>query len=246
MRNTILVAETFGPTIQGEGHVAGLPTIFVRTGGCDSLCSWCDSMHAVDLKYRNDWEELSANDVMNRILDLSAGFPLLVSLSGGNPALQPLEPLIDLGQALGYSFALETQGTVAKDWFKKLDYLILSPKPPSSGMQFSRERLLKCLHAAADKPDTALKIVVFNENDFEFAREVSNLFPRLPIYLQAGTAQTHENSFEHNEAARHRYLTASIIQKTLWLVELVKRAHWSGARVGFQQHVILWGDKRGV
>jgi 7-carboxy-7-deazaguanine synthase len=245
MRTTILVSEIF-KTIQGEGPVAGLSTIFVRTGGCDSCCLWCDSMHAVDVKYRKDWEELDADDVMRRILDLSAGFPLLVSLSGGNPALQPLEPLIDLGRAHGYSFALETQGTIAKSWFKKLDHLILSPKPPSSGMQFSHERLLNCVNVADEKPEVSLKIVVFNERDFEFAREVSNLFPALPIYLQAGTPQMQEQSFQSNEAAGHRYLIASIIQKTIWLAEMVSRAHWSGVRVGFQQHVILWGDKRGV
>lgn len=245
MRNKILVSEIFS-TVQGEGPVAGFPTIFVRTGGCDSLCLWCDSMHAVDVKYRKDWEELDADDVMTRILDLSAGYPLLVSLSGGNPALQPLEPLIDLGHEQGYTFALETQGTIAKPWFSKLDHLILSPKPPSSVMTFNRDRLLNCIHAAGDKPQVALKIVVFDERDYEFAQTVATLFPALPIYLQAGTPQIQDNAFEHNEQARYRYLTAHIVQKTQWLIEQVKRTHWSNVRVGFQQHVILWGDKRGV
>ena len=51
----IRVSEIFGPTIQGEGVLIGLPTVFVRTGGCDYRCSWCDSLHAVDPKYRHDW-----------------------------------------------------------------------------------------------------------------------------------------------------------------------------------------------
>ena len=42
------VIEVFGPTIQGEGAEAGLPTHFVRFGGCDYRCSWCDTMYAVD------------------------------------------------------------------------------------------------------------------------------------------------------------------------------------------------------
>jgi hypothetical protein len=45
---TYPVVEVFGPTIQGEGAMAGLPTYFVRLGGCDWRCAWCDSMHAVD------------------------------------------------------------------------------------------------------------------------------------------------------------------------------------------------------
>ena len=42
------VVETFGPTIQGEGPYAGRVCHFVRFGGCDYRCTWCDSMHAVD------------------------------------------------------------------------------------------------------------------------------------------------------------------------------------------------------
>ena len=41
------VVEVFGPTIQGEGELAGVPTAFVRFGGCDYRCSWCDSLFAV-------------------------------------------------------------------------------------------------------------------------------------------------------------------------------------------------------
>jgi 7-carboxy-7-deazaguanine synthase len=44
---TYPVVEVFGPTIQGEGALAGLPTLFVRFGGCDYRCSWCDSLLAV-------------------------------------------------------------------------------------------------------------------------------------------------------------------------------------------------------
>ena len=49
------IAEIFGPTIQGEGALIGEPTVFVRTGGCDYRCTWCDSLHAVDSAYRHTW-----------------------------------------------------------------------------------------------------------------------------------------------------------------------------------------------
>jgi 7-carboxy-7-deazaguanine synthase len=250
MKDSILISEIFGPTLQGEGPLAGLPTLFVRTGGCDFRCGidegkWCDTPYAVWPRHRETWEEMTADDIFDRLLNLSRGFPLLVSLSGGNPALQPLEKLIDLGLGHGYEFALETQGSISKPWFSKLDHLVLSPKPPSSRMKFSPERLEDCINAAGEQTNLSLKIVVFDETDFQFARQVSNLFPALPVYLQAGTPQFDEAGFVHNEVARYRYLTASIVERTLRLFEMVRREHWMGARVGFQQHVILFGGKRG-
>ena len=59
-----------------------------------------------------------------RVIELAGGKPLLVSLSGGNPALQPLAPLIALGRESGHSFALETQGSISQAWFAELDWLI--------------------------------------------------------------------------------------------------------------------------
>ena len=50
----IRISEIFGPTIQGEGALIGQPTVFVRTGGCDYRCAWCDSLHAVDSRFRAD------------------------------------------------------------------------------------------------------------------------------------------------------------------------------------------------
>jgi 7-carboxy-7-deazaguanine synthase len=64
----------------------------------------------------------------------SGGKPVLVSLSGGNPASQPFAPLIALGRECSHSFVLETQGSIAQPWFAELDWLILGPKPPSAGI----------------------------------------------------------------------------------------------------------------
>ena len=61
---TLRVVEIFGPTIQGEGALIGEPTVFVRTGGCDYRCSWCDSLHAVDSAYRHDWKPMSAEAII--------------------------------------------------------------------------------------------------------------------------------------------------------------------------------------
>ena len=69
MTADIRVSEIFGPTIQGEGALIGLPTVFVRTGGCDYRCSWCDSLHAVDSEFRHDWRPMSAADVLAEVDD---------------------------------------------------------------------------------------------------------------------------------------------------------------------------------
>ena len=165
----IRVSEIFGPTIQGEGVLIGLPTVFVRTGGCDYRCSWCDSLHAVDPEYRHDWAAMTTGAVWDKITNLSGGQPLTVSLSGGNPAIQPFGALIRRGQAEGYRFALETQGSVAKDWFAEIDTLVLSPKPPSSDMDTDWSAFDKCLAAAGQSPQVVLKIVIFDDADYHYA-----------------------------------------------------------------------------
>ena len=137
------VSEIFGPPIPGEGALIGLPTVFVRTGGCDFRCSWCDSLHAVDTAYRHTGAAMGTDAVWAEVFRLSNGNPLTVSLSGGNPAIQDFTQLIALGHAKGYRFACETQGSIAKPWFGDLDTLVLSPKPPSSGEtpELTQERL---------------------------------------------------------------------------------------------------------
>ncbi len=240
MSDLIRISEIFGPTIQGEGALIGVPTVFVRTGGCDYRCVWCDSLHAVDSEFRHDWAPMSADAVMEDVRRLSGGQPLTVTLSGGNPAIQPLGDLIALGREDGYGFAMETQGSVAKDWFAQLDMLVLSPKPPSSEMQTDWAMLQECIDAAQGAP-TVLKIVVFDEADYAYARDVAARHPGLPIYLQPGNHTPPPP--DDNDAAVD---LAGIDDRMRWLVDLVIADRWHAARVLPQLHVMLWGNKRGV
>src|SRR5215831_676545 len=152
MRQIIRVSEIFGPTIQGEGPLIGRPTVFVRTGGCDYRCSWCDTLYAVLPEYRSEWLPMSPPEIMARVDTLAGGNPVLITLSGGNPALQPLAPLIALGRRKGHTFAMETQGSIPQAWFAELDWLILSPKPPSAGTVDDGDALATSLKAAAGGP----------------------------------------------------------------------------------------------
>ena len=142
------IAEIFGPTVQGEGALIGAPTVFIRAGGCDYRCSWCDSMHAVDSANRHDWAAMTPDQIWQRVRELSGGKPLTVSISGGNPAIQDFDPVIALGRAEGYGFACETQGSIARPWFADLDMLVLSPKPPSSGETVDWDAFDACRRAA--------------------------------------------------------------------------------------------------
>jgi len=238
----IRISEIFGPTIQGEGVLIGLPTVFVRTGGCDYRCSWCDSLHAVDSAFRDTWAAMSVDDIWGKVTRLSGNRPLTVSLSGGNPAIQPLGPLIARGQAEGYRFALETQGSVAKPWFADLDVLVLSPKPPSSGMMDTDwDALQLCLDAAAGRPATVLKFVVFDDADYAYARDAAARHPHLPVYLQPGN-HTPPGGTEVDAAID----LDGINDRMLWLIDKVTAEGWFSARVLPQLHVILWGNRRGV
>lgn len=231
MSGAIRISEIFGPTIQGEGALIGQPTVFVRTGGCDYRCAWCDTLHAVDSAYRDEWKPMRAEEIMAEVERLSGGKVLTVSLSGGNPAIQPLGDLIQIGKEKGYAFALETQGSIAQDWFAALDVLTLSPKPPSSGEETDWQKFEACLAAAGNGPEIALKIVVFDEADYIYAKEAAARYPDLPVYLQPGN----DVSGDPNP-----------VDGMLWLVERTIKDQWYDVKILPQLHVMLWGNKRGV
>lgn len=239
--STIRVNEIFGPTIQGEGALIGQPTVFVRTGGCDYRCAWCDTLHAVDGRFREEWVPMTPAAILMQVEILSGGTPLMVSLSGGNPAIQPLGGLIALGRAQGYRFALETQGSIAKDWFNTLDVLTLSPKPPSSGMETDWQKLAECVDAAGSAPRIALKIVVFDEADYAYARDTAARYPDLPLYLQPGN---HTPPCPNGETGAIDM--GGILERMRWLVDKVTSDRLYSATVLPQLHTLLWGNLRGV
>ena len=67
MKERIRISEIFGPTIQGEGPLVGRPTVFVRTGGCDYRCTWCDTLYAVLPEYHDEWTPMTPAAIMARV-----------------------------------------------------------------------------------------------------------------------------------------------------------------------------------
>ena len=232
---TLRIAEIFGPTVQGEGALIGQPTVFVRSGGCDFRCSWCDSPHAVDNAFRHDWTPMGTEEVWAEVENLSRGRPLTVSLSGGNPAIQDFGPLIRRGLDEGYGFACETQGSIVRPWFSDLAMLVLSPKPPSSGEEMDWAAFDTCL--AVRPANTVLKIVIFDDSDFRWAQDVAGRYSDLPLYLQPGNPETDPA------------LPVDLGQATgrlEWLIDKTLSAGWFAPRILPQLHVLVWGNKRGV
>jgi 7-carboxy-7-deazaguanine synthase len=186
---------------------------------------------------------MTTEQVFAEVQRLSGHKPILVTLSGGNPAIQPLGDLIDLGHASGYTFAIETQGSVAQPWFAKLDYLTLSPKPPSSQQVTRWDRLDRCISYARTgpgekHPQINLKIVIFDDEDYAYARYVAERYPDLPIYLQAGNHTPPHLAQEID--------IPGILNRLDWLIQRVTTDQWYSVTVLPQMHTLLWGNKRGV
>jgi 7-carboxy-7-deazaguanine synthase len=229
----VKVIEVFGPTIQGEGPHAGAVTHFLRLGGCDYRCSWCDSMHAVEPASVRAAEDLNPIEVAARLGELAPA-PMLV-ISGGNPVLWDLEDL--LPHLWNYRcLAVETQGSIWRPWLRSIHSLVISPKPPSSGMVTERhhDQFMAFMARARQHAGAVLKVVVFDEDDLTFAREIASIFPRLPFYLSCGT-----DPDDDRDALGDRYA---------WLCErVVHEPDLSRyARVLPQLHVVAWGHRVGV
>ena len=236
---TVRISEIFGVTVQGEGALIGKPTVFVRTGGCDYRCHWCDTLYAVETEHKAEWNPMTAQEILAEVQKLSGDQPILITLSGGNPAIQPLSELIDLGHSVGHTFALETQGSVAQEWFKRLDYLTLSPKPPSSKQITRWDRLDRCVaYANSSKVQVCLKVVVFDEDDYAYARHVASRYPTIPFYLQAGNHTPPHLAQEID--------IAGILGRMDWLIQRATEDRWYSVTILPQLHTLLWGNKRGV
>ena len=89
--------------------------------------------------------------------------------------------------------------------------------------------------AAKGKPETALKIVVFDNGDYEYARSVSNKYPELPMYLQPGNHQVEGESD-----------ISGLNERMRWLVDKALEDQWFNANILPQLHVMIWGNERGV
>ncbi|CAM4264173.1 7-carboxy-7-deazaguanine synthase QueE [Lacicoccus alkaliphilus] len=235
------VLEIFGPTFQGEGAVIGQKTMFVRTAGCDYQCSWCDSKFTWDGSQQENIRMMTADDIFASLDALAEGNYNHVTISGGNPLLlKNLREFVESAKAKGVKLAVETQGTMYQDWLQGIDDVTISPKPPSSGMVTDYGKL-DYIFTKLDESGTAynLKVVIFDEEDFEYAVHMHQKYAKVDFYLQVGNPYLDGEDIEnHTEKLLNRY--ENLVDRTM------RDSRVNDVRVLPQLHTLLWSNKQGV
>lgn len=147
-RTSIPIMEQFY-TIQGEGAFTGSPAYFIRTGGCDVGCVWCDVKESWDASAH---PETSVESLVQAALD--SGTKIVV-ITGGEPCMYDLNLLTKELRKAGLRTHLETSGVypISGDW----DWVCFSPK------KFKKP--LEQAYAEASE----LKVVVFHQSDIKWA-----------------------------------------------------------------------------
>lgn len=152
-------------TIQGEGFHQGRAAYFIRLGGCDVGCVWCD--------VKDSWDTskhplMHVTELVSHIQQTAAK---LVVITGGEPLMHPLDPLTKVLQEAGYETNIETSGAhpLSGNW----NWICLSPK------KFKAP--LPAILPLANE----LKVVVFNQSDFQWAMDyAAQVSPGCKLYLQ--------------------------------------------------------------
>ena len=172
------VSEVFF-SLNGEGLLMGIPTVFVRLSGCNLRCSWCDTPYA--------WEkgtEKSVKEVYEAVKTGDNGFCWWVLLTGGEPLLQDVEELIDLLQP-HYRIGVETNGSLYERILERCDFISVDVKPPSSSNPTEDIHVFKKIIHAIEKRSGQVKAVIADENDYRFVKTfVEENTIKVPVVLQ--------------------------------------------------------------
>lgn len=230
----MLIAEIFH-SIQGEGELTGVPSVFVRTSGCNLRCNWCDTPYA-------SWEPEGRQMTVDEIAAAVRQYPVKhVVLTGGEPMIAPeIHELAFQLKERAYHITIETAATVPPRGIA-CDLASLSPKLAHSTPDTRLDDTWRRKHEALRRQpeviaawiaagDYQLKFVVRDETDVTeieaLVRDTLCVVPPHKILLMPeGTTP---------EALRAR---------RGWLSELCKAR---GYRYAHRLHVDLYGNRRGT
>ena len=160
-------------TLQGEGFHQGKAAYFIRLGGCDVGCVWCDVKDSWDMDAH---PKMSVDELVNAVLNNSSPMGggregAIVVITGGEPLMHNLDYLTSALQSKGFETNIETSGAhpLSGSW----NWICLSPKkfkaPLPEILPFANE----------------LKVVVFNQSDFDWAEKYAAMVsPDCKLYLQ--------------------------------------------------------------
>ena len=221
-------------SIQGEGKLVGVPSVFVRASGCNLRCTWCDTPYA---SWQPEGDDVAVGDIVRRVLAHGARH---VVVTGGEPMIMPdVVDLCDALKAAGCHLTMETAATVYQP--VKIDLASLSPKLSNStpwdrdGGRFAaaheRQRIkVPVIQQFIDSaPAFQLKFVASGEADIE---ELQSLLARLKHWEPSDVLLMPEGTDQPTLDAR-----------TDWLTDVCKR---TGFRFCPRLHITLYGNTRGT
>jgi 7-carboxy-7-deazaguanine synthase len=105
------------------------------------------------------------------------------------------------------------------------------------------DALEACIAAADQRPRAVLKIVVFDDGDYDYAKQVSRRYPAVPIYLQVGNPAP---LIAADGRICERADMEDLLVRLRWLIGRTTENHWFDATILPQLHVLVWGNRRGV
>lgn len=249
------IAEIFGPTIQGEGELIGTPCIFIRFGGCDFRCPPCDSPHAVLPHLVTALPQMDLEEIIAKVYSLDSDVEWVV-FSGGNPALFSLDPLVHAFRQRRVNVMVETQGTVYKKWISSCRSVCVSPKGPSmyKGSVLGQVQPLDLVQEFYERyklyqsvnSNLYFKVVCFDEDDYDYAKEVRVRFPRSPLFLSVGNHEPGPTVGNNAVGESGSADIGTLLQRLRWLCERTANdPQMKNVRVLPQMHVLTWGNERG-
>jgi 7-carboxy-7-deazaguanine synthase len=227
------ISEIFH-SIQGEGKLAGVPSVFIRASGCNLRCVWCDTPYA-------SWNPEGDDVSVSRIIDHVATYDCRhVVLTGGEPMIMPdIVELCDALYARGLHVTIETAATVFKPL--KLHLASLSPKLSNStplereGGRFAESHERARLNVPViqqfidSSSDFQLKFVVSQPNDIE---EVQALLSQLSNWKSEDVQLMPEGTD-----------SLALEDRAGWIADICKK---TGYRFCPRLHVMLYGNVRGT
>lgn len=234
----LIVAETFGPTFQGEGGSSGRQALFIRLSRCNLSCGsapgsgWqCDTPYTWDFqRYDPRDPQVARRASVTALTDWALSFPTpLVVLTGGEPLLQPagLERLVAALHTAGRRVEIETNGTLipSADLIETVSTFNVSPKLAAAGDREARRIVPAALRAFAACGKARFKFVV---SALEECKEVAELVERFAL----------EDVWVMPEGTTAESVLAG-------MRDIADEALARGWNLSSRLHVLLWGDERG-
>jgi len=218
-------------SLQGEGFLAGVPSVFVRIAGCPLRCRWCDTKYAWS---KQAGRRYSTDQIVQAVQQWPCRF---VVITGGEPMVDPdLPQLVGELKAAGKHITIETAG-IAYIPDMPCDLMSISPKLSNS---VPDEAKLAAIHRNS-KPDLAvLEELIDNYNyQLKFVVDSEADLPEIEEILKKLANADREKIMLMPQAATRQELLA----KSPMVAELCKRA---GCTFGQRLQVLLWNNQKGT